>query len=221
MRATDFISSRFFPLKSSDTCAKALEIMNACNIASLPVVDNGILKGYISASELMDIRPASKKIEPFVNLSLISTVNAASHFFEVVKEFSASPAATIAVVDDDEKVVGIIAARELVSHLASFYSFQSFGSFITLSIDEKSYQVSELGRIAEYNSIRILSIFLTHNNAEPHRLFVHLALDKKDIRSLVATFERYSYEVVDTFLYDGEEAGLKSRYDILMKYLEI
>lgn len=221
MRAIEFISSRLFPLKPSDSCSKALEIMNSSNIASLPVVDNGYHLGYISTGDIMDVKPGSKKILSLINVSLNTKVSAGQHFFEVVKIFSESPAATISVVDDEDKFIGIIAARELVSHISSFYSFQSLGSFITLQIDERGYSVSELGRIAEYNSFRILSLFITQKTDEPHQLMVHLALDKKDIRSLTATFERYGYTIADTYLHDADDAGMKSRFDQLMKYLEI
>lgn len=220
MQAINYISSRLFPLKKTDTIQVALEILNENNVAFLPVVDEGKHLGYICTSDIMDVKPKSKKIADYINTAVAAKIYSNQHLFEVVKVFSEVNSTVISVVDPNEEFVGIITAKDLIRHIASFNGFQEHGSILTLEMGMQDYSLSEIARLVEYNNAKIVNVYLDTDD-KAHTLQVHLKLNTRDLKAIIATFERYNYKVLASYFNEDDISGLKTRYDILMKYLDI
>ncbi len=220
MHAREFLSNRLFPLKPGDTVQMAMELLNASDVAYLPVVREGHLKGYISSSQLMDIRPRTRKLEALLDSAPAPRIMADQHLFEVIRVFAQIQSTVLAVVDSEEEFLGIISAKELIRKMAGFSGLTEQGSILTLRIGLQDYSLSEIARLVEYNNAKILSLQLEAPEEE-RQLMVHLKLNTHDLKSLVATFERYNYEVEASYLAEDDQKNLKDRYDQLMRYLDI
>lgn len=220
MIAKQLLSNRLFPLKITDTCGKALDLMNESDIAFLPVIDGDKHIGYVGVSDLLDA-DTTEPITTHVNNAVISKVYQYQHLFEIITIFSEINSSTISVVDDDDKFIGIIAAKELVNKLASLNAFSQPGSIITLEVPAISYSLSEISRIIEYNNAKILSLYVNAVEDAPTQLQISIKLNTADIKSILATFERYGYPIVASFFRDVEDDGLKDRFNSLMKFLDI
>lgn len=219
MLARDFLSSKLFPLKPSDSVQVAMEILNELNVAYLPVVDEGQLLSYIAIGDLMDVKPKSKKIATLITHNPPARINENQHLFEVIRLFANIPSTVVAVVDSEEKFLGIISAKELIRQMAQFSGFLEAGSILSLNIGLQDYSLSEIARIVEYNNAKVLSVHLQALE-DSKRLLVHLKLNTTDLKSLVATFERYNYQVVASYYNDDDQGALKDRYNLLMRYLD-
>jgi len=220
MLAKEFLSSKLFPLKPSDSVQVAMEILNESNVAFLPVVENGKHIGYLSSSELLDVKPKSKKIEALIKHSLTARIMENQHIFEVIRVFANIPSTVLSVVNAEDEFIGMISAKELIHQMAKFSGFLEPGSIISLEVGVRDYSLSEIARIVEYNNAKILSLHL-ESREEERKLLVHLKLNTSDLKSLVATFQRYSYQVVASYFNEEENSSLKSRYDLLMRFLDI
>jgi len=220
MLAHDFLSSKLFALKPTDSAQMALEMMNEMSVAYLPVVSEGKLLAYLSAAELMDIKPKSKKLKTFLSTTLPPHINENQHLFDIIRVFAAIPYTVIAVVNNEDEFVGIISAKELIRQMAQFSGFLEPGGIISLNIGVQDYSLSEIARIVEYNNAKVLSVHLQALK-EDRRMLVHLKLNTSDLKSLVATFERYNYQVVASYYNDDDNGALKDRYNLLMRYLDI
>lgn len=220
MLARDFLSTKLFPLKPTDTVRVAMEILNESNVAFLPVVEKGKHVAYISMSELMDIKPVSRKIGTLIAPAPLVRIQENQHLFEVIRVFANVPATVLSVVDGEEEFLGIISAKELIGQMARFSGFLEPGSIVTLTTGMQDYSLSEIARIVEYNNAKILSLQLEAKEEE-RQILVHLKLNTSDLKSLIATFERYSYQVIASYYNNEDDSGLKSRYDLLMRYLDL
>ena len=220
MIAKQLLSQRLFPLKVSDTCGKAIDFMNESDIAFLPVVDDDKHLGYIAVSDILDAAPEEPVIG-YINNAAVSKVHSNQHFFEIITIFSEIHSSTISVVDEQDKFIGIIAAKELVNKLASLNAFSQPGSIITLEVPSISYSLSEISRIIEYNNAKILSLYVNTVEDAPAQLQVSIKLNTADIKSVLATFERYGYPIVASYFRDVDDDSLKDRYNSLMKFLDI
>lgn len=220
MIAKQLLSQRLFPLKVSDTCGKAIDFMNESDIAFLPVVDDDKHLGYIAVSDILDAEPEEPVIG-YINNAAVSKVHSNQHFFEIITIFSEIHSSTISVVDEQDKFIGIIAAKELVNKLASLNAFSQPGSIITLEVPSISYSLSEISRIIEYNNAKILSLYVNTVEDAPAQLQVSIKLNTADIKSVLATFERYGYPIVASYFRDVDDDSLKDRYNSLMKFLDI
>lgn len=220
MIAKDFLSPKLFPLKQTDTVEAALDILNESNVAFLPVVEDNRHVGYVCASDIVGIKPKSKKISGYINASVVSKVYEDQHIFEVIRTFSEISSSVISVVDSKDQFVGIIAAKELIDQLATFNAFREPGSIITLEMQKQDYSLAEISRIVEYNNAKVLSLYV-HSDEGRSMLQVHLKLNTRDLRSISATFDRYGYNVTASYFAEDDSSGIKDRYDQLMKYLDL
>jgi acetoin utilization protein AcuB len=220
MLAKDFLSNKLYPLRPSDSARVALEIMNESNVAFLPVVENETHLGYVSAQDLMDIRPSSRKISQLINPAYTVKIREEQHLFEIIKIFSEINSTVVTVVHADDRFMGIISAKELINSIAAINGFGEPGGILTLEMGIRDYHLSEITRIIEHNNAKVLSLYI--NIIESSRkLQVHIKLNTTDLKSVIAAFERYNYSVVAIYYTEEDVSGLKSRYDLLMKYLDL
>jgi hypothetical protein len=51
--------------------------------------------------------------------------------------------------------------------------------------------------------------------------WVTLKLNKADVQSLMATFERYNYVIAEVFASENNKENLQENFDMLMHYLNV
>ncbi len=220
MIAKELVSKRLFPLKKSDNCGKALELLNEFDIAFLPVVDTDKHIGYVAVSDLLEANE-NETIMAYTNKAVVSKVYEYQHLFDVITVFSEISSSTISVVDKEDKFIGIISAKELVNNMASLNAFSQQGSIITIEVPAISYSLSEISRLIEYNNAKILSLYVNTVANEPTQLQISIKLNTTDVKSVIATFERYGYPILASYFREVDSDDLKNRYDSLMKFLNI
>ena len=72
----------------------------------------------------------------------------------------------------------------------------------------------------ESENAAILSTFLT-SEENSNRVQVTLKINKQDIGSIIASFQRFDYDITATFSDYEYIDDLKERYDALMSYLNV
>lgn len=220
MVAKQLLSTRLFPLKTSYNCGKALGLLNEFDIAFLPVVDNDKHVGYVAVSDLLDA-DENETIMAYTNSAVVSKVYEYQHLFDIITVFSEINSSTISVVDKEDKFIGIISAKELVNNMASLNAFSQQGSIITIEVPSISYSLSEISRLIEYNNAKILSLYVSTVENKPTLLQISIKLNTTDVKSVIATFERYGYPILASYFREVDSDDLKNRYDSLMKFLDI
>lgn len=220
MIAKQLVSNKLFPLKTSYNCGKALSLLNEFDIAFLPVVDGDKHIGYVGVSDLLDA-DENETIMAYTNSAVVSKVYENQHLFDVITLFSDISSSTISVVDKDDKFIGIISAKNLINKLASLNAFSQQGSIITLEVPSISYSLSEISRLIEYNNAKILSLYVSAVPNEPTLLQISIKLNTTEVKSVIATFERYGYPIVASYFSEVDTDDLKNRYDSLMRFLDI
>ena len=94
------------------------------------------------------------------------------------------------------------------------------GGLIVLEMESNQYSFNEISKLVETNDAQITQLN-TSNNAETGMMQVTIRINKPDVADIVASFQRYEYNVKYFFgeeLYTNE---LRSNYDNLMNYLKI
>ena len=220
MVARNLITDGIIPLKTSDTGRSALEWMEDFKILHLPIVNEQHYLGLISE---FDINTSHKFDDPIssYDLSFQKTfVFEDQHIYEVVKVLQLYRLSLIPVVDADENYLGAITLQSLLEHFASTLSVVEPGGIIVLGINNHDYILSEIARIIESNDAKILSLIVSSDLGKD-RLEVTIKINKRDISSILKTFERFSYEVLASFGAEDDFDHLRQRYDSLMTYLKV
>ena len=126
----------------------------------------------------------------------------------------------VPVVDSENGITGVVVYNELLKHASEFMSLSEPGGLIVLEMASNQYSFNELTRILDSNDAQITQLN-TFNNPETGMMQVTIRVNKPDVSDIVATFQRYDYDVK---YYFGEELyvnEIRSNYDNLMNYLKI
>lgn len=221
MTAIELINPIIPSLNIDDGIAKASSLMDDLGIHQLPVLEKGQFKGFIADGVLFDEVFNNSTLTSYQLAATNCTIYADQHFYEVVKVASGCDYGMVAVLDRDEVYLGVITAYELFKAFSQTIAVQSSGSVIVISVRQIDYTLSEITRLLEAESVKILGCYLTSDSEDPVKLNVTLKVDKKNVSHIIATLERFNYNVVGLYQEENIISYEKERLDALMKYLNI
>ena len=219
MIAKTLVSNEIIPLRTSDSGNEALSIMNEFGVRHLPIVNNKQLLGLISEDDILNF-----DVEEAVGSYRLSTfrpyVKESDHLYEVIKVLSQQKLTLMPVINVDEEYVGLISQEDLIHYFARIGSFTESGSIVVLAVNRRDYSLVEIARIVESEGAVILSSFVT-SNLDSMSIDVTLKINRPDLGSIIATFNRFEYTIKATFSEEQYHDTIKERYDMLMSYLNI
>ena len=219
MTAEQLVSTSIIPLHTSDTGETALEMMAEFGVRHLPIVNNRQLLGVVSEEDVLNF-DITEAVGSY-SLSLPKPhIRSRDHIYEVMRLLAELELTAIPVVDDDQDYLGCISLEALVFAFAKTASFSEPGCIVVLELNKRDYSLTEIARIVESEHIAILSTFLT-SYPESSRIDVTLKLNRHNIQSLLATFERFKYDVKAIYQENEFADELRDRYEALMSYLNV
>ncbi len=220
MLTLDLISNNIPRLKLQDTIGKAIQLVTDFRVTHLPVVADDKYMGLLSEEDLLDAESESFTIETLQEHFIAASVKDNVHFLNAVTVSTQFESNIIPVVNEDGDLAGVIAAVELLKALGNFSGANEIGGIIVLEMERLQFAISEISRIVESNDCTILHL---NSFSDPitGMLTVTLHVNKREIAALVATFERYDYDVIYYFGNENFENEIHSNYRHLMNYLDI
>lgn len=221
MLANTLLSKDLFPFKRSDKCSKATELMNEWGVSHLPVVTNDKIEGYVAAEDIAFPADEEDVLARYLLNKVQFKVGDKQHIFEILKVFALSELSTLSVVDEEDRFVGIISFKDLFRQLGECISFKENGSVITLRLAARDYSLSEISRLIESNNYKVLGLLIRAVPDSENQVDVMIKLNRTDIKSLLATFSRFSYNVSATDMTDEDMDYIRDRFASFMKYLDI
>jgi acetoin utilization protein AcuB len=220
MYAASLISYSVPPLKMTDTGIKAQMWMNDFHVRHLPVVKDGKLLGILSEDEALNFMDAESSIEESKPELLYKFVSAQKHLYDIMKLVVNFNLTVIPVLNDSGDYMGLITVEDLIKKLADTGSITHPGGVLVLEMAPRDYSLSEIARIIELENATILSSFIS-SPFGTDSLELTLKLNKEDLKHIVATLERFEYNVKSSFYESDYIDSLQDRYDELMRYLNV
>ncbi|MGJ7030745.1 CBS domain-containing protein [Niabella hirudinis] len=206
-------------LKLSDRVYQVLSLMQEHHVTDLAVTNEGKLAGLVNENALLDVDDGLSIGEMPQPLNSYS-VKEDEHFLKAFALASAHHLTVVPVVDKENNFVGAIESGTLSEYVADFLQLQDPGALIVFEIDSNQYSFSEITKIVEANDARITQLN-TRPVRERNALEITIRINKPEVSDIVASFQRYDYNVR---YYFGEELytnELKENYENLMNYLNI
>lgn len=220
MIARDLISEHIIPLKTSDTGLEALSMMEEYRVSHLPIVNNVDFLGLISESDILNYNELEMPLGNH-GLSLQKPyVTEKQHIFDVLRIVADLDLTLIPVLGQRNQYLGVITLPKLVKHFARWVALQNPGGIIVLELNSNDYSLTEIAGIVESNDAKILSLFTT-SQPDSTVLNITLKLNKRDIRGVLQTFNRYNYVVKESYVEEDYYEDLLRRYDEFINYLNI
>ncbi len=220
MQAIDLISEEIFTLKTSDTGNTALSFMDDLKVSHLPFVNNREFLGLVSESDIYESNAFEVSLGGISLKNKSTCVTVHQHIFDIITLMFNGQLTVLPVVDEKNQYLGSITLKKCLDAFANFLSSDVKGGIIILEMNQTDYNLTEISNIVESNDLKILSLFV-NNQSESNQIEVTLKLNKKEMGSVLQTFNRYQYNIKASYSTAEETDYLQERYDSLMKYLNI
>ena len=194
--------------------------MNDNHVTHLPIVEGDKYIGLISEEDLMQAENDNAELQTLQQSFANPSVKGDEHFLKAVQVAAENGLSVVPVLGDDNELIGTVVYNDLLKHASEFMSLNEPGGLIVLEMESNQYSFNEISKLVETNNAQITQLNTT-NDAETGLMQVTLRINKPEVSDIVATFQRYEYNVKYFFgeeLYTNE---LRSNYDNLMNYLKI
>ncbi|MEO5501611.1 MAG: CBS domain-containing protein [Ginsengibacter sp.] len=220
MTTVHLIDNQLPTIQRSASISDALKLAANYNVSHLPVIDDEKFEGLISEEDLLAASDSSKSIAELSSNLLSRSINATDHFLKAAQFCNLYRANIVPVKNDEGEFIGSIPAYNLLNELGNLCGANEMGALIVLETEQSKLSISEINSIVESDGAIILHLNI--NTQPPSSLVrITLQLNKKEVSTIIASFERYEYSIV---YYVGEEIfenDISVNYQNLMNYLDI
>lgn len=218
MTCASIISSTVPPLTLTDKVEKALAQMEAGDFQHLPVLEEQAFRGVIALSDIhdMDGNQTLADLREYLSLSFVSEHD---FFLTALKKINEQHLSLIPVLTAEGVYTGVVVTEALLEAAALYLNAGEPGGIIILQMPAHRFSISEIGRIVESNNAKLLHL-TTWTDRLLGELMVSMKVNKIDIQDILASFERYEYNIYQYFGENLSEDTLKNNFENLMNYLK-
>ncbi len=221
MIALEIINQMIPPLKTSDTAGKAYKWMEELRTNQLPVLEEGMYKGFITENIILEENNLDKRIGDFELEGADCFVHFHQHIYDVMKVGTDNEAQIVAVLDEENQYQGVINVEDTIAAFAQTAAVQSPGGVIVISMLQIDYSLAEISRLIEAEGAKILSSWISDDLLDGAKVKLTLKINKADLSHIIATLERFEYKIISRFHEINESASDQEKMDVFMKYLDI
>jgi CBS domain-containing protein len=213
------ISASIPTLKLHDSALQAIELMNEYFVKQLAVVEQDKYLGLVFEEDLLNLDDSTLLESLSSHFSKVS-VHGNMHFVDAVQTANDYHLSLVPVVERDSDYSGVILIPELLRQLGKITGASDPGGLLVLEMDQRNFSFAEISKLIETNDAQITQLNTSWDNTSDS-FIVTIKINKFEISDIVATFQRYDYQVRYYFGEELYENELKDNYDHLMNYLSI
>lgn len=219
MLSSQLIHTTFPVLNLQDKVSFALQLMEDYDVIHLPVSSEEKFVGVVKKDDLLDV-DENTVVAALQENFLIKCVKEDEHFLAVVKLASENSLALVTVVNANSEIIGSISISEILLSVNNFLGNDEPGGIIVLEMDRRNFSFGELSRLVETNDAYVTQLN-TSIDKTTGLLFATIKVSKNEISDIIATFQRYDYNVKYYFGEEQHANELKDNYNHLMAYLSM
>ncbi len=219
MNVVEYISKDINPLHPESTILDAKLLFNSLTFSHLPIVENGVLLGSISESDVRSIDNDAKKMNAFRSIYAGFMVLEVHNWMEILKVFAANETTIVPVLNKNKKYIGYYELTDILHYFNETYFLQTQGFILVVEKGLADYSMSEIAQIVESNKGKLLGLFISRIKGNTMRVTVKIA--SEEINEIIQTFRRYDYTVLTKHKEDFLLEDLKNRSNYLQKYLNM
>jgi len=202
-----------------DSVSSAIAVLEKLDLRHLPIVDDKLYAGLISADDLYDAEPtdALQTLERYFIKAFVRTND---HFTMALRTRSKFNIDFVPVINEKNEMEGTVNSEKMLDEITKMTGIVDHSSLIVLEVSRVDYALGEINRLVESNDAMIMQVNTIQDPMSDH-LQVVLRINKEDISDIIATFQRHEYTVL---YYFGEESyanELQSNLSHLLNYLNI
>lgn len=221
MIAEDLINNMIPPLKPSDNIQKALDWMSNLRLKQLPIADKGIFIGILTEEQVLDEDDKSillSELDIYLNDVVVKPFQ---HFYDIMKVASINDCDLVGVIGENNEYLGVVDVKDTIGIFGQMSAMQGPGGILVIRLNERDYSLQEISRLVEENNAKILSLNMSTDEKSVEKVRITLKLNVSEMSHIVATLERFDYEIIATFQENELQNNNRENLGQLMKYLNI
>jgi acetoin utilization protein AcuB len=215
----NLISTSIPSVKLTDSVFQAMEMMSEYYVKQLPVVVDDKYFGLVFEDDLVNMDDTTEIETISTHLSRVA-VHGHMHFIEAVQTANDYHLTLVPVIEKENDFLGVILVGDLLRTLGKMSGSSEPGGLIVLEMEQRNFSFAEISKLIETNDAQITQLNTFWDNVS-ESFIVTIKINKFEISDIVATFQRYDYQVKYYFGDELYENELKDNYDHLMNYLSI
>lgn len=207
-------------LHLQDKIYQAMQMMNDHHVAHLPVTDSNNFVGTVSEEQLLRAGDDNQTIGSLRESFSTASIQHSEHFLRAIQVAVENGLSIVPVLDENKEVYSVVTYNDLLKQASEFMSVNDPGALVVLEMESAKYSFNEISKLVETNDAQITQL---NTYVDPHTgvMQVTIKINKVEISDIIATFQRYEYNVKYYFGEELYENELRSNYDNLMNYLKI
>ncbi|MET3112620.1 acetoin utilization protein AcuB [Pedobacter sp. CG_S7] len=220
MYASALISNSIPPLRSTDAVQKALDRLSDFKLNHLPLLKDNQYLGLVAEEDLIEIRDPQQDLESSSLTLLHSFVYPDAHVYDVIRLFNQLNLSVVPVLDYSKNYLGVISVHSIIGYTSDIFAVKDPGGIIVLEISNRNNSLSHMAQIVEADNAQILSSYV-QSFSDSTKLEVTLKINKTELSGIIASFERYDYQVKAVFNSTATDEGTEDRFNSFMNYLNV
>lgn len=221
MIAEELINQMIPALKMTDTAEKAIIWMEELKTNQLPVIENRAFKGLISEDLILESNDLDRKIAEFRLISENCYVSEEQHLFDIVRVAQEHESELVAILSSDGEFMGVSTHEDTNKAFANTLTVQGQGGILVLKMRIIDYSLSEISRLIESDDAKVLGSFLSQDQKDPTQVYLTLKINKEDLTTVIATLERFEFQIIAKFHDNNNVSKELERLDNLLNFLDI
>ncbi len=221
MIAEELINEMIPALSMKDKAEKAILWMGELRTNFLPVIEKGMFKGFVSEDAIFENNDLEKGIGDIKLIAENCYVHQKRHYYDLIRLIKEYHIDLVAVVDDDLNYLGVVTIEDIINAMSESSAIQTPGAIIILSINKIDYSLAEITRLIEENNAKILSSYVKTDPSDSNKLLLTLKINILESNRVIATLERFGYNIVAQFLETEDAKSHQDRLNLLLKLIDI
>lgn len=214
------IAVQSFPMmRLEDKAGFVLQNMEDFDVQELVVIKDDYYIGLVNKEDVLDI-PEEQSIASIADSFQRIGVLGAAHITAVLDHFAKHYLSILPVLNEQQECVGVVPQKNLNEMLALYLGVAQPGAILVFSVSPYQYSLAEMSRIVESNNAQIVQLNSIFDEATGAYI-ITIKINKEEAQSIVATFQRYEYQLLHYFGNTPVNNDIEDHYHHLMNYLDV
>lgn len=219
MKISEYISKDIAALKPSATINEVVTLFSEVSYSHLPIVENKLLIGLVSESDILTIEETSSSLIEYDYLFDHFSIKYGDNWIDILKVFAASDTNLLPVLTEANQYLGYYELSDVLHFFNDTPLLNEDGYFIVLEKGLKDYSFSEISQITESNDAKLIGVFISGYHKDMIQITLKISGEK--INDVIQAYRRYGYNLLTKHKEDILLEELKDRSNYLQKYLNM
>lgn len=218
MDSIEYINNDCKPFGKETSVEEAQDLFMEYGFSHFPVIEDQVYLGVVSQDDVLFF-DSDKRIGDYLYSLKGFFGKDIDDVITLLEIFAKNKSTLMPVLDGNKKYVGYYLIEDIIGLFTDFPFLNNYGSTLIIAKDLDNFSMAQVAQIVESNDLQSLALMVTTMEKEKVEITIRLNRDVTD--SLVQSFRRYGYEIINAVEADSYLLKLKERSDYLSKYLDL